>query len=59
MALIAPDERVASARAKTDCVLLAINRAVFLELVRANPKFAISLLSAVGNRTRYIASLLA
>jgi CRP/FNR family cyclic AMP-dependent transcriptional regulator len=59
MALIAPDERVASASANTDCVLLAINRAVFLKLVRANPKFAVSLLGAVGNRARYIASLLA
>ena len=59
MALIAPDERVASANARTDCVLLAINRNVFLNLVRDNPKFAVSLLSAVGNRARYIASLLA
>ncbi len=59
MALIAPDERVASATAKTDCVLLAINRNVFLNLVRDNPGFAVSLLGAVGNRARYIASQLA
>jgi hypothetical protein len=32
---------------------------VFLDLVRANPGFAISLLCAVGNRARNIASLLA
>ncbi len=59
MALIAPNERVASASANTDCVLLAINRIVFLGLVRANPKFAVSMLGAVGNRARYMATLLA
>ncbi len=57
MALITRGERVASAIAKTDCVLLAINRNVFLDLVCANPKFAVSLLSAVGNRARLMASL--
>jgi len=44
-------------RAKTDCVLLAINRNVFLDLVSTNPKFAIALLSAVGNRARFVALL--
>lgn len=57
MALITRAERVASAIAKTDCVLLAINRNVFLDLVSANPKFAVSLLGAVGNRARFMASL--
>ena len=57
MALITRAERVASAIAKTDCVLLAINRNIFLDLVCANPKFAVSLLGAVGNRARHIASL--
>ncbi len=57
MALIARGERVASAIAQTDCMLLAINRNVFLDLVSGNPRFAISLLSAVGNRARFIASL--
>ncbi len=57
MALITRAERVASAVAKTDCVLLAINRNVFLDLVSANPKFAIALLGAVGNRARFVASL--
>jgi CRP/FNR family transcriptional regulator, cyclic AMP receptor protein len=59
MALITHDERVASAVAQTDCVLLAINRNVFLDLVRGNPKFAVSLLSAVGDRARYMSSQLA
>jgi CRP-like cAMP-binding protein len=57
MALITRAERVASAIAKTDCVLLAINRNVFLDLVGVNPKFAVSLLGAVGNRARFVASL--
>jgi len=56
MALITRTERVASAIAKTDCVLLTINRNVFLDLVCANPKFAVSLLSAIGNRARHMAS---
>jgi cGMP-dependent protein kinase len=57
MALITREERVASAMAKTDCELLAINRNVFLDLVCANPKFAVALLGAVGNRARFMAAL--
>ncbi len=57
MALITREERVASAIALTDCELLSISRNVFLELVCSNPKFAVSLLSAVGNRARFMASL--
>ncbi len=56
MALITRSERVASAIAKTDCDLLAINRDLFLGLVSANPRFAVSLLNAVGNRARFMAS---
>jgi CRP-like cAMP-binding protein len=59
MALITRGERVASAIAETDCVLLAINRNVFLDLVSANPRFAVALLGAVGNRARFVASLCA
>jgi CRP-like cAMP-binding protein len=59
MALITHEQRVASATARTDCVLLAINRNMFLDLVRANPKFAVSLLGAVGNRARFMAAQLA
>jgi CRP/FNR family transcriptional regulator, cyclic AMP receptor protein len=58
MALITRAERVATATAQTDCVLLAISRNVFLDLVCSNPKFAIALLSAVGNRAHYMATLL-
>jgi CRP/FNR family transcriptional regulator, cyclic AMP receptor protein len=56
MALITRGERVASAKAITDCELLAINRNVFLDLVGSNPVFAVSLLEAVGNRARFMAS---
>jgi CRP-like cAMP-binding protein len=57
MALITRGERVASAIAVSDCELLAISRNVFLDLVCSNPKFAIALLSAVGNRARFMAAL--
>lgn len=57
MALISRAERLARATAKTDCELLTINRNVFLDMVRANPRFAISLLGAVGNRARFVASM--
>ena len=59
MALITRSERVATATAKTECLLLAISRNLFLDLVCANPKFAVALLGAVGNRARYMASMLA
>lgn len=57
MALITREERVASAIALTDCELLAISRNVFLDLVCSNPKFAVALLGAVGNRARFMAAL--
>jgi CRP-like cAMP-binding protein len=57
MALITRSERVASATAKTECLLLAISRNLFLDLVCANPKFAVALLGAVGNRARFMASV--
>ena len=56
MALIERSERLANAVAETDCVLLAINRNVFLELVKENPEFGFALLSAVGERALFMAS---
>lgn len=56
MALITREERLASAVATTNCEVLAISRDVFLDLVCDNPKFAVSLLCAVGNRARYMAA---
>lgn len=56
MALIERTERLASAVAETDCSLLAINRNVFLDMVRYNPAFGVALLSAIGERVRFMAS---
>lgn len=56
MALVERTPRLASAVAETDCALLAINRNVFLNLVKASPEFGVSLLSAIGERARFMAS---
>lgn len=44
--------RSADATAETDCVLLAINRKLFLDLVKSEPAFGITLLSATAERLR-------
>ena len=54
MALIDQSPRSANAAAETDCALLAINRNVFLNLVKSDPGFGISLLSAMAERLRTI-----
>jgi CRP/FNR family transcriptional regulator, cyclic AMP receptor protein len=54
MALVDQSPRSANAAAETDCVLLAINRNVFLNLVKSDPSFGISLLSAMAERLRTI-----
>ena len=59
MALIERSERLANAVAETDCTLLAINRNVFLELVKENPEFGVALLGAVGERALFMAAQLA
>ena len=56
MALIDQSTRAADATAETDCTLLAINRIVLLNLIRADPTFAVSLLSAVAERVRNMAA---
>ena len=56
MALVDQGARTANANAETDCVLLAINRQVFLNLVKADPTFAVSLLTAVAERVRNTAA---
>ena len=56
MALIDQSTRAANATAETDCALLAINRNVFLNLVKSDPNFGISLLSAMAERLRAIAA---
>ena len=56
MALIDQSPRSANAAAETDCALLAINRNVFLNLVKSDPNFGISLLSAMAERLRSTAA---
>ena len=56
MALIDQSPRLANAAAETDCALLAINRNVFLNLVKSAPTFGISLLAATAERVRNTAA---
>lgn len=56
MALIDQSPRAANANAETDCILLGINRTVFLNLVKSDPTFDASLLSAVAERVRNTAA---
>ena len=56
MALIDQSTRAANAAAETDCALLAINRAVFINLLKSDPTFGVSLLTAVAERVRNLAA---
>ena len=56
MALVDRTTRLATVVCETDCGLLAIGRNTFLDLVKASPDFAMSLLNAVGERARFIAT---
>jgi CRP-like cAMP-binding protein len=56
MALIDQSPRSANAVAETDCALLAINRNVFLNLVKSDPTFGISLLASMAERVRNTAA---
>ena len=56
MALVDRTPRLATVVAETPCVLLAIARNTFLDLIKASPEFAVSLLGAVGERAKFIAS---
>jgi CRP/FNR family cyclic AMP-dependent transcriptional regulator len=58
MALIDQSPRAANANAESDCALLAINRQVFLNLVKSEPTFGISLLGAMAERLRNTAAAL-
>jgi CRP/FNR family transcriptional regulator, cyclic AMP receptor protein len=58
MALIDQSPRAANAAAESDCALLAVNRTVFLSLIKSNPTFGISLLSAMAERLRNTAAAL-
>jgi CRP-like cAMP-binding protein len=56
MALVDQSVRAANAAAETDCVLLAINRTVFMNLVKSDPTFGASLLGAMAERLRHLAA---
>jgi len=56
MALVDRTVRLATVVSETDCGLLAIGRNTFLDLIKASPDFAVSLLGAVGDRARFIAA---
>ncbi|HEY6721224.1 MAG TPA: cyclic nucleotide-binding domain-containing protein [Burkholderiales bacterium] len=56
MALVERTSRLATVTSETDCGLLAIGRNTFLDLIKASPDFAVSLLGAVGERARFIAT---
>ena len=56
MALVDQSPRAATATAIMDSELLSINRNDFLNLVKSNPAFAVSLLKALTDRLRYMTS---
>ena len=56
MALVDQSPRAATATADTECLLLAINRADFLALVKAKPAFVVSLLKNIAERLRHMTS---
>ena len=56
MALVDQSVRAASAVAESDVILIAVNRTVFVNLVKANPEFGAALLGAVAERVRFVAA---
>jgi CRP-like cAMP-binding protein len=56
MALVDQSTRAATAKAETDCTLLAINRNDFLRLVTSRPAFTMSLMKALSERLRFMTS---
>ena len=59
MALIDQSPRSANAVAESDCHLLAINRTVFLRLVKSDPTFGIALLGSMAERVRNTGAIIA
>jgi CRP-like cAMP-binding protein len=59
MALIDQSPRSANAVAESDCQLLAINRTVFLSLVKSDPTFGIALLGSMAERVRNTGAIIA
>ncbi len=59
MALVDQSPRAATATAKTDCKLLAINRMALMNLVKAEPAIGMALMRSMAERLRHMNSLLA
>jgi len=52
MALIDCRERSATAIAKTDCSLIAVNKDCFVEMIRETPFFALDVMHVMADRLR-------
>ena len=59
MALVDQSPRAATATAKTDCKLLAINRNALMNLVKTEPAIGMALMRSMAERLRHMNSLLA
>ncbi len=57
MALVDQSPRAATATAKTDCKLLAINRAALITLVKAEPHIGMALMRSMAERLRHMNTL--
>jgi CRP-like cAMP-binding protein len=55
MALVDQAVRAATAKAESDCTLLAFNRPQFLQLVKTSPAFGIALLNGIAERAKDMA----
>jgi CRP-like cAMP-binding protein len=54
LALLEQSPRLASVFAETDCEVLPVNRAAFLQLVKMSPEFAASLLARLAERLKVL-----
>lgn len=54
LALVEQSPRLASVFAETDCEVLPVNRQAFLQMVKASPEFAASLLGRLAERIRVL-----
>lgn len=52
MALIDEQPRMATAIARTDCLLTPVSRAHFLTLIQRNPRFALQVMRVMADRLR-------
>lgn len=57
MALVDQTARVATAVARTECALLAVNRDALIQLVKTDPAFGMAMMRSVAGRLRYLNSL--